>query len=662
MATLVVLSTLRDSVIQERLSGNFQKKLNARLMAEKGVFASLEKMSEDLANNPTSTLDELLKNNQHQSGKGILASTAYNASISKDSDGNIIIASLGERYEGEDRLEAVFKYIKGASENSSPTPFTAGITGCSAAAVNAGGTIDSYDSSLADYNERLAGGERNISSEAFIHTLNETGTITISGGSPGRDYKVKGDVLAAGDLIIKGGSSVSGNIHSNGMLTVEGGVSIGGNATTFQSYEQHSGIIDGSITANAHVTLKQVPVGGSIYSVGPINVTGKSVEGNILSNDLINIERVNVSGSVTSEDKVTIIGNRVEGAILSGNLVTLKQTHILGGVKTYGSYIQNQGQVDAGVRVLKDVSFTQYGTTITNDDLRYAGIGSFMQWEGQHLANAPYKVPPSQIHLPVIPKAPEVKKVELGSEEQRGISTCDPLNISDEINNASSEQVLKDLYINNNSKEGDLLEFETTIADYPLNKGSTPKGPIASVPASFLGKPLNIFYFNNILIKGRMAIKENHNAVLYIDGDFQMAGASSLTIPDNSSLTIIIKGKLKISAGAQVYTPSHGITSKGNPVFSIYSSYDNSFDNGIEFSGGTREVYAAIYAPYANVSVTSAVGFKGAMLGNTVNVTGAGGIHYDKALMKVKPSNPPNITGTAGKFIFKEWRLSNEQD
>ena len=38
MASIVVLNSLRENLVQERLTGNFQKKINSRLLAEKGVF------------------------------------------------------------------------------------------------------------------------------------------------------------------------------------------------------------------------------------------------------------------------------------------------------------------------------------------------------------------------------------------------------------------------------------------------------------------------------------------------------------------------------------------------------------------------------------------------------------------------------------------------
>lgn len=51
-----------------------------------------------------------------------------------------------------------------------------------------------------------------------------------------------------------------------------------------------------------------------------------------------------------------------------------------------------------------------------------------------------------------------------------------------------------------------------------------------------------------------------------------MRGASPLTIPGHSSLTII-QDKLNIGSDAQVYTSSNGMTAQRKSVFSIYTGY-----------------------------------------------------------------------------------------
>ena len=60
VAGVVVFTSLKDSIVQERLSGNFQKKVNARMMSERAVFAQAEKVQQQLHANPDADIDELV--------------------------------------------------------------------------------------------------------------------------------------------------------------------------------------------------------------------------------------------------------------------------------------------------------------------------------------------------------------------------------------------------------------------------------------------------------------------------------------------------------------------------------------------------------------------------------------------------------------------------
>lgn len=624
MASIIVLSTLRDSVIQERLSGNFQKKLNARLMSEKGVFSSIETLEIAMLADPTININDLIAHNSEVSGTGSLVSSIYNATIEIDSNGDILISSEGTRFEGENQMQAIFEYVAGGGgTTSSASVFSNGITGCSGVAISGSGLIDSYDSSLGDYNDTLADGNKNTSEESFVNTVNDSGDITLNGSGT-----IEGNVLSSSNLSIIQGADIAGNIHSNGNLILSGGVVVGGDASAYLSFTQSSGTVSGSISANQSISVKQTPVGGGISSSGPISITGNTIQGTVRSNDL----------------------------------VALNQTSIRNGVYTSGNYEQTGGNVYGGVRVQGNVTLKQWGSNIDSKDLRYAGNGSF-KGDTPEYAFSPYKVSSSVISIPDIEP---VEKITPESENNRGLTACDPLDIATAIDSVSVNTTSPDLFINNNSSAGDLLELETNEANFLVDFGSTPDGDINAQAATFLDSATQIFYFDDVTIKGRMQVKSNHNAVMFVDGDFTMKGASSLTIPDNSSLTIIIKGKLKIGNGAQVYAPDNGITNEGRPVFSIYSSYSGN-DTGIEFSGGTRELYAVIYAPLSQVKVTSAVGFKGSILGDTVIVSGAGGIHFDTALNEASFGGSSSVgNGSASKLVFKGWRFtpveqSNEQ-
>ena len=616
MATLVVLSSLRDTIIQERLSGNYQKQINARLMAEKGVYASMQQLNQQLLDQPSQSLEDLVNQSTHINGTGGLDNTAFNADLTINKDGELVISSTGNRFEGEANLEAIFEFVQ-TPDKTSKSPFSPGITGCSGISLSGSGKIDSYDSSLGDYNASLSDGSQNISERAFVQTLDGDSTIILSGNG-----KIFGDVIASNSIQLTGSADISGNVHSNGFLSLPNNSKIGGNVTTYLYYSQQSGSVAGNIQANGDITLKQTYAGGNVTSGANINVTG----------------------------------NTIDGKVLSQGDTTVNQPTILGGVQSHGNYSQTGGTVSGGVRVLGDVALTQWGSTISNDDLRYLGKGRFTG-ETPEYNRAPYKTSPPLVIDTITP----VEKIDFTEgDATSGTSSCDPLNINNAINDLDDPlNNYQDLYISGSGK-GDHLQLHTSKAVFLVDNASTPDGDITAQSTRFLEKPTDIIYFDNINIKGHLSVKENHHATLFVQGDFTMDGASSLTIPEQSSLTIIIQGKFNVGGGAQVYTPANGITAQGKPVFSIYSNYAGA-GTGVSFSGGTEQVYAVIYAPNSHVEINSAVGFKGSVLGNTVNVSGAGGIHYDTALGNVSTGNNGS-SGSASRLVFKGWRYAVQED
>jgi len=617
MAGVVVLNSLKDSVVQERLSGNFQKKMNARLISEKGVFDTYNALSQALEDpkNKDLTLDELINkisNEGVKSGDATgISNMSYDVALNSISN-ELTLSSDGTRHKGEAQLEAKFEIIGGTS--ASPSPFAKGITGCEGVLVQGSGVIDSYDSSFGDYDEALTANTRNKNDNVTVRALKDSGEIKLSGGAD-----IDGDVITTSSIVFNGSANVSGDVKSNGYIELPGNSAIGGNASAYQYYTQSSGSVTGNIHANGKVTLSQTTLAGNIIS----------------------------------RDEVSVTGGSVKGYVLALKDVTLKQTSIEAGVKTHANYKQTSGTTKGGVRAKANASLTQWGSVIDSDDLRYGGQGSFTG-ETPNYYNAPYKISPA----PSIIAVPEVELITvddgvLDPNDPNDI-TCDPLNIENEILVVDTHATdAKDLFISG-SGQGDIYQLSQSKAKFLTHYGnsSTPLEEIEAVAASFLNKSSYILMYDNVTIKGHLKLKPGESVTIYVKGNFKMGGASSLTIPNDSSLTLIIKGALDISAGSQVYTPDKGLTSQGIPVFSIYSSYSGT---GISITGGTEEIYAAIYAPLTDIQIGSSVGFKGSLLGKSVSVTGAGGVHYDEALGQAKSGNNGGVA-IPPRLVFKGWQ------
>ncbi|MDP2636270.1 MULTISPECIES: pilus assembly PilX N-terminal domain-containing protein [unclassified Pseudoalteromonas] len=256
MASIVVLNSLRENLVQERLTGNFQKKINSRLLAEKGVFEEAKLLKQALNDNQALDVDGLIAAAGNATGSGLIGDDAiYNATLSKNAAGEIEIASQGRRYSGDavSNLVARYKMIPGAPKS----PFEQAIVGCEGVLVNGSGRIDSYDSADGPYKEEDAG------TDARVGTIHHDSDVSLSGGSP-----IWGDVIVTGNVTLSGSSPVMGDIHANGSVTINGGTGTGvpegypadtrvaGDILSMQSIDFTGGRVLGVLRATKDLTIR----------------------------------------------------------------------------------------------------------------------------------------------------------------------------------------------------------------------------------------------------------------------------------------------------------------------------------------------------------------------------------------------------------------------
>ncbi|MGJ8693767.1 MAG: DUF7305 domain-containing protein [Thalassotalea sp.] len=228
MGSIIVMQSLKDSILQERMSGNFQKKMNARLLSEKGVFDVHDTINQLLNANPSMTIADLIaaSNNGVMTGTGILAGSEYAVAISELSGGaGIELASIGEQYEGENTLRATFELIQG----SGVSPFSDAVIGCEGVTLNGSGTVDSYDSSVGTYNAATAEKEGDVS------TIEPNSDVTLNGHSP-----IYGDIQSTGEVSLGGSSPVYGNIYATGDVSINQSI-VEGYVWTAGNYKMANG-------------------------------------------------------------------------------------------------------------------------------------------------------------------------------------------------------------------------------------------------------------------------------------------------------------------------------------------------------------------------------------------------------------------------------------
>ncbi|WP_241651833.1 type II secretion system GspH family protein [Pseudoalteromonas phenolica] len=211
MASVVVIGALKETVIQERLTGNFQKDMNARLLAEKGIFTAANNLQKIVSDNSSFSVDDLVNQHGLHVGNGEIGDdTVYKARLSKSAEGLLEITSLGQRYYGDANQQLVARFeLKPADIKS---PFQHAVTGCKGVNLSGSGVVDSYDSSKGPYSET------NRDSSGHVNTVIGDSSVTITGNSP-----IKGDVKASGVIYLKGSSPIIGDVHSNTGVEISGG-------------------------------------------------------------------------------------------------------------------------------------------------------------------------------------------------------------------------------------------------------------------------------------------------------------------------------------------------------------------------------------------------------------------------------------------------------
>ncbi|MBN2830870.1 MAG: hypothetical protein JXL82_01135 [Candidatus Omnitrophica bacterium] len=163
------------------------------------------------------------------------------------------------------------------------------------------------------------------------------------------------------------------------------------------------------------------------------------------------------------------------------------------------------------------------------------------------------------------------------------------------------------------------------------------------------GTSINLSGSNNQSLPGgnyRMpSINISGNAQLTLSGDV------NIYLTGTSALNITGSGRLVVSGNAKVYIDGSANISGAGVVnntqlpknFMLYGTFTSS---NIQVSG-SGVFYGGIYAPDTAVSVTGNGGLYGAVVGDTITVTGSSSIHFDEAF---------DVAGSAGGYSFESWQ------
>ncbi|MBB1470851.1 hypothetical protein H5232_20730 [Pseudoalteromonas sp. SG41-5] len=263
MASIVVLNSLRENIIQERMSGNFQKKINSRLLAEKGIFEEAKLLQQAFSDDKTLDIDGLIAATGTASGRGLIGEDAtYNASISKNAAGELEIISLGERYGGDAQSNLVARF--GFTSGKGGSVFKNAIVGCEGVSLSASGRIDSYDSSKGDYDPDKA------EAGAVIGTVYKDKDVTLSGAST-----IWGSVHATGSITFSGSSPITGTLRANNHITIDSNFTVSTDPVLPDGFPLDTAV-GGDVLSAGGVTWRQGKILGVVRANKDLNFPNNS--------------------------------------------------------------------------------------------------------------------------------------------------------------------------------------------------------------------------------------------------------------------------------------------------------------------------------------------------------------------------------------------------
>lgn len=297
VASMVAFVSIRENQLQERMSGNQQKMINARLAAEKGVYDTISLVNNLL--NSKATINQIQAAVARSGGSGGQSFVISNVNYASP---NLQFLSKGTFQDASAYLKAVFQIKTGVS------PFSGGVVACESLQLSGSGEINSYDPAKGDANA-----EGNNLSNAKVKVLD------------GKDKQVRldGHAPIKGDIEIKNGSlMVNGSSHVSGDVKVTGNVELSSSAKIFGNLQTGSYL---SMGTSAHI-------GGSVSAVGNVNMSSSSTVSGA----------VQVGGNYQMESSAVVDGS----VAVAGNVSNLNWGSSVGALTYAGSLPQLQaGQV-----------------------------------------------------------------------------------------------------------------------------------------------------------------------------------------------------------------------------------------------------------------------------------------------------------------------------
>ncbi|WP_404471816.1 hypothetical protein LG301_14230 [Vreelandella venusta] len=367
--------------------------------------------------------------------------------------------------------------------------------------------------------------------------------------------------------------------------------------------------------------------------------------------------------STTSENaNIDLIGGNEQvhgGAVALGGLILNGSSQIFGNIfanqmiRLNGGGVRVRGDVESLLNVVFGSSARVDGAVRTEQDVHInnwsASIGEGIYAGGTIITG---RNPPSG-HIDQKNRSNFYQNISPGLSPLMA-SDCDTFDFS---GNSLKEEVAR--YQNDLKSIGNVI-VNNGVVDITMTPsrisvaGSDNHGHIDGAEpevAAVLGEDIPIYYVDSLQMASTSKLHiKGGDVALVIGDDFSMGGGGAgLVIDPDSSLTVFVKGQVKLNSNVKMPT-TNTLSTNGKPTFSIFSSYESNSE-GIDINASNR-VVANIYAPFTKVNVNSGGSLFGSVKAREVTVVGGAKIVYDELLA--------DAFGDSGGESSNEWCSFND--
>jgi len=175
---------------------------------------------------------------------------------------------------------------------------------------------------------------------------------------------------------------------------------------------------------------------------------------------------------------------------------------------------------------------------------------------------------------------------------------------------------------------------QITVPDAPTAPASTESNPVYNVGAMSISGNGNIVIQNGAPApSGSISVSGNNTVYIppgnYIINSLSTSGNGAITIQSSVTTPVKLYVQGSTSGSNAVSISGNGIVNATTTPAMLQIWYDGT--KNINLSGNGN-LHGIIYAPKAPINVSGNGGLYGSLVGNTVTVSGNGGIHFDTAL------------------------------